>query len=622
LLVAFEYVAVIREIISELHQTGLPPDKIEAIVTYLSFFVGYLVDRNSKLCSWNAHRGDSGTTFDRSVAIFPRVFVERSPHGLMEAWLASVGPSIETAASVPSAVTVYQGDASSLPFEADSFDAIVTDPPYYDAIPYTDLGAFFWAWESMIPCDSPPVSQDAPGNGEVIETRRGDDPNIYRARMLRAFKEVYRVLKPGRKFCLIFSGKVTGSFEEYVDLCQQAGLELVDVKRVPEEERTLTEDAKQITYVIYLRKPSSRPMREPLQAAEASSLLDAVAAGKPVLYSGLAELIAQELPEVDIAEILPAGGRGATIEQFMEVLADEDPRELLEKLFSKRELRELAKELNAGTALDAAINPIKYVLSQYGFRLPSASKKIDGATQVRQNLRGMQGKISQAIEKADIRGAFVEGCTGVERLLRRSIWGWAQLVFRSDRDSQLLRALQEEYAGERCDLNRLSAGHIISLFRRLPDAIAMSPMAPMIERKFGRRHVYLPSNKKTKFADRLGEVFEYRNKVEHDKDGYWTTITPADAREELASVLARAEQLLLDLVDARAIPRVAEPIRETRDKWDRKSYLLSMDDGIDLVVRSSSPLTLGATYLYFGSEINPRPVDPLVLSFEELDTIP
>jgi hypothetical protein len=67
-------------------------------------------------------------------------------------------------------------------------------------------------------------------------------------------------------------------------------------------------------------------------------------------------------------------------------------------------------------------------------------------------------------------------------------------------------------------------------------------MASIIERKFGRQRIYLPWDKKTKFADRLGEVVTYCNRVEHDKRGYWTTITPAHAREELVTVLARAEQ--------------------------------------------------------------------------------
>ena len=234
----------------------------------------------------------------------------------------------------------------------------------------------------------------------------------------------------------------------------------------------------------------------------------------------------------------------------------------------------------------------------------------------------MQSKIAQAEEKVGIRGPFLEGCTAVERLLRVSIWGWAQLAFGPDRDSQLLLALQTEDSSKRYKLNKLSVGHIIVLFRRLPDLIASSPMAPIIERKYGRKHVYLPTNKKTKFADRLGKVFEFRNKVEHDKDRYWADIGLANARLQLTPLLLEAQQLLLELVEARAIPRIVEPIKETKDKWNRKSYVLSIDDGTDVEVRVSVPLTLGSSYLCYGTEINPRPVDPFMLAVDDLDTIP
>jgi hypothetical protein len=228
----------------------------------------------------------------------------------------------------------------------------------------------------------------------------------------------------------------------------------------------------------------------------------------------------------------------------------------------------------------------------------------------------------QAVEKVEIRGPFIEGCTAVERLLRISVWGWAQLIFGPDRDRQLLQALHREDPAKHFNLDKLSAGHIIALFRRLPDLIADSPAASLLERKFGHRHIYLPANKKTKYADRLSEIFEYRNRVEHDKDGYWTTILLADARNQLAQVLSRAEQLLLELVDVKAIPRTVEAIRETRDKWGRRTYTLSTDDGTDLEAMFSSPLTLGKSYLYFGSEVNPRPVDPFVLSTEDLGEVP
>jgi hypothetical protein len=76
------------------------------------------------------------------------------------------------------------------------------------------------------------------------------------------------------------------------------------------------------------------------------------------------------------------------------------------------------------------------------------------------------------------------------------------------------------------------------------------------------------------------------------------------------------------LVEARAIARVAEPIEEIRDKFNRLTYKLSLDDGSDSLARFTTPLTLGRPLLYFGTETNPRPVDPLILSIDDLGKIP
>jgi putative DNA methylase len=34
----------------------------------------------------------------------------------------------------------------SLPFPDNFFDAVVSDPPYYDNIPYADISDFFYVW--------------------------------------------------------------------------------------------------------------------------------------------------------------------------------------------------------------------------------------------------------------------------------------------------------------------------------------------------------------------------------------------------------------------------------------------------------------------------------------------
>lgn len=620
LLVTAEYVEGIREIIRRLEQAGLPQRHVQALGTYLSLFLGYLVRQNSKLCSWSAERGDANDSFVRPTPVFPHVFIEKRPFGLMERWLDSLVPALETASQVAPAKQVFQGDATALPFDKDFFDVVVTDPPYYDAVPYSDLADFFWVWEQLINCDTGrtefPLSPKA--NELVVNRSVGNGQTLYREGMLKAFREVHRVLRPGRRFCLIFSGRATEKFQEYVDLCQEAGLELVDVKRVPEQFARLSDSAGVLTYLIYFRKPSRQHVREPLQAAEAPALLAAVAEGKPVLYAALAEVMVARLSTVDLADILPAGGKGDVVEQLMEVLADEDPREVLVKCFGHRGLREIASELSKEPCQDLPTSPLEQVLAHFGLSAPNVNRP-DGPAQVSRRIRQMSAKIAQARGKEEMRGPFVEVCTSVERLLRLSVWGWAQLAFGVQRDDEIIRLLKQQNPDRRHDLNRLAMGDIVALFRSLPDAMAMSPVALTLERKFGRRHVY--SAKKTRSAEILDRLVSLRNKIEHDKDGYWSNGDPGRLRNDLVGALAATERLFLDLVEAKALPLIAEPIKEIKDRWNRVSYVLAMDDGTEREAHFSTRLDLGACYLYFGTETNPKPVDPLVLSMGELGEI-
>jgi hypothetical protein len=337
----------------------------------------------------------------------------------------------------------------------------------------------------------------------------------------------------------------------------------------------------------------STRVRERLKAAEASSLLNTAAAGKSVLYAALAELLAKELSDEDLRELLLPGGKGDTVEQLMEVIAEADPREMLQRCFGVTGVRRIARDLNPDPEGTPVHSPVEFILSRFGFSLPALSQRIDGATQVCQRLRVLGGKIAQATEKTNTFGPFLEGCAAVERLLRVAIWGWTQRLFGPDRDTHLLDILQSTDSNQRYNLNRLSFGHIVALFRALPDHIAGSSHVALIERKFGRRHIYVANDKKGKFADRLGEVVKFRNIVEHNKDGYQDKTPLLQFRQDLANVLHRAVQLLGELTDARAIPRVAEPFQEIRDKWSRITYRLNLDDGTDVEVRFSEPLALG-----------------------------
>ena len=42
---------------------------------------------------------------------------------------------------------VSRGSATTLVWPNSIFDAIITDPPYYDNVPYADISDFFYVWQ-------------------------------------------------------------------------------------------------------------------------------------------------------------------------------------------------------------------------------------------------------------------------------------------------------------------------------------------------------------------------------------------------------------------------------------------------------------------------------------------
>jgi hypothetical protein len=90
---------------------------------------------------------------------------------------------------------LIQGSSASLPLPSDSVDYVVTDPPYFDSVQYSDLAGFFRVWLKQLPptevdwhydfSDSA-VDPQANGNGQY-------------ARVLAAiFGECHRLLKKDR----------------------------------------------------------------------------------------------------------------------------------------------------------------------------------------------------------------------------------------------------------------------------------------------------------------------------------------------------------------------------------------------------------------------------------------
>ena len=224
-----------------------PPEWKEAIFAYLTCALSKLTDYSSSLCTWGISAEMMRSTFARFALSMVYDYCEVNPLSTrtggftaMVEWvaryLAQVEPTISTAPS-PSVVR-----RSAIDFQGTSaFDVICTDPPYYDAIPYSDLMDFFHVWlRRILHGLSPDIDQvfseplgpkwDADAdNGELIDDASRFDGNReaskqnYEDGMFRAFGRFYEALRDDGRLVLVFANKSPDAWETLVSALIRAG---------------------------------------------------------------------------------------------------------------------------------------------------------------------------------------------------------------------------------------------------------------------------------------------------------------------------------------------------------------------------------------------------------------
>lgn len=131
----------VRKLI-EAENSAIIPDMLA-----LSFTKG--ADGNNALCRWMPGYESPVNLFSRQAIPIVWDFCESSPESRSRGvFLSSLDSLIEIIKNYSSDKSgqVQQADACCSPLPSDSADLFFTDPPYYDAIPYSDLSDFFFVW--------------------------------------------------------------------------------------------------------------------------------------------------------------------------------------------------------------------------------------------------------------------------------------------------------------------------------------------------------------------------------------------------------------------------------------------------------------------------------------------
>jgi adenine-specific DNA methylase len=128
--------------------------------------------------------------------------------------------------------TVSQSSATALPYPDNHFDAIFTDPPYYDNVPYSYLSDFFYVWlkrtlgEVYPELFSTPLT---PKKNEIVAYSNGpggweDGKAFFEDMLKKAFQEIHRVLRPDGIAVIVYAHKSTEGWETLINSLLDSGL--------------------------------------------------------------------------------------------------------------------------------------------------------------------------------------------------------------------------------------------------------------------------------------------------------------------------------------------------------------------------------------------------------------
>ena len=237
LLALMTFVKWTRTVRAEMKKVGYSPEWLEAIDRYLAINVDRLANYSSTICFWVTTGECQGNTFSRYALPITWDFSEINPFsgstGDFLGGLDWIQRFLDHSLKIRNNCAPWISQQSSRNLRDLTVDAIITDPPYYDAIPYADLSDFFYVWlRRSIGDRFPDVFGDSltPKFDELVQhSGRFDGDNkaakeFYESGMASSFQSAHDSLSDDGRIVIVFAHKDPAAWETLATAMIGAGL--------------------------------------------------------------------------------------------------------------------------------------------------------------------------------------------------------------------------------------------------------------------------------------------------------------------------------------------------------------------------------------------------------------
>ena len=232
------FVEKIKASYQQMMEEGIDVEYARTVVSYLALILSRHSSYNANLCWWYTSAENIFNVFGRQTLPMVFDYAEQNPYSILTGnWLSQVEITSEILSHLsstlfPQSATINQSSATAIPYVNEFFDAVFTDPPYYDNVPYSYLSDFFYVWLKRTLGDVYPElfsTPLTPKRNEIVAYSHGpggfeEGKQFFEESLKLSFQEIHRVLKPNGIAIVVYAHKSTEGWETLINSLLDSGL--------------------------------------------------------------------------------------------------------------------------------------------------------------------------------------------------------------------------------------------------------------------------------------------------------------------------------------------------------------------------------------------------------------